>query len=741
MVDNTKFGVEIKVDADEAIKKLMALSSVMKQFADTTQKETNTVSSSFSNMGFSIKNALNALGITLAGLSFSNLLTGALKASAELESAAVSFQVFTGSAEVAKNLMDEFKQIALKSPMQFQDIVQGGKVLMNYGITTQQVIPLIKMLGDISGGNSDRFNRLALAFGQVNGAGRLMGQELRQMINAGFNPLQVISERTGQSMALLQKRMSDGQISVREVAQAFIYATSEGGRFFQNAELQSNTLQGAYNKMSEGIKFALADIGDNIAKTFDLGGAATQVTFLFGILAENFKTLNEEGGKSEFWSETLKQNLRDITLVLDLAIKGFMFLGQAIESLESPIDKFSKQLDDFVISIAGTFGKKVQDAVKSGIDYVNNFGKATQDVAKAKSPLQTLSKQYEDLKKKYDELLKSFSNKPTGLNEGGLTKSEKKRYQELLSLAKFGVSEVNGVEKQGLDKRLDDLQNAFNEELEKYRRFGIDVSNITKTQSNILTDVLIDEERKRQARLASEHFDMWQGLSKEYERQEVTFYEKRKKAIQDLSEEVKGIAGEIPETFQDVFNRLNKERKDSAINQFATSFIASVEDFRTNVLTSFGELAGGIMSGAMSLKSGFDFLMSTLLTAAGDFLIQTGTAAIKLGFAKSAIEAALVAAGPAAVPIGLAAIAAGTALKNMAKNMTGDTTQGINNATRGISNASGRMSGASFAYGGASYATQSIKLQIDLTGAITASPTGYNINKSLETVLRVTGRE
>ena len=62
-------------------------------------------------------------------------------------------------------------------------------------------------------GNNEKFSSMTLAFAQMSAAGRLMGQDLNQMINAGFNPLQVISEKTGKSIAVLKKEMDDFQFS------------------------------------------------------------------------------------------------------------------------------------------------------------------------------------------------------------------------------------------------------------------------------------------------------------------------------------------------------------------------------------------------------------------------------------------------------------------------------------------------------------------------------------------------
>jgi hypothetical protein len=124
----------------------------------------------------------------------------------------------------------------------------------------------------------------------------------------------------------------------------------------------------------------------------------------------------------------------------------------------------------------------------------------------------------------------------------------------------------------------------------------------------------------------------------------------------------------------------------------------------------------------------------------GDLLIQMGTSAVKFGLFKEGLEKGLTAAfggGGALVAVGLGAIVAGYALKGSAsKAKTG---MGTAPSTKMPSVAS-KASGASYQYGGASYAAQTVRLSIDLTGAITATQTGYSINKSFETTLRVTGR-
>lgn len=64
-----------------------------------------------------------------------------------------------------------------------------------------------------------------------------MGQDFNQMVGQGFNPLQFRTEKTGKSMAQLKEEMSKGATSAEMVQQAFIDATSAGGKFYQMSRM------------------------------------------------------------------------------------------------------------------------------------------------------------------------------------------------------------------------------------------------------------------------------------------------------------------------------------------------------------------------------------------------------------------------------------------------------------------------------------------------------------------------
>jgi tape measure domain-containing protein len=141
------------------------------------------------------------------------------------------FETFTGSATVASRLMSDIRQFTAETPVTLGAAQQAVRTLLQYNVDQDQVINRLRQLGDISGGSTESLQRLSLAFGQITANTRLQGQELRQLIEAGFNPLQVISEQTGETMFDLRQRMADGTISFKEVGQALDSATSDAGRF------------------------------------------------------------------------------------------------------------------------------------------------------------------------------------------------------------------------------------------------------------------------------------------------------------------------------------------------------------------------------------------------------------------------------------------------------------------------------------------------------------------------------
>ena len=171
---------------------------------------------------------------------------------ADLQQANIT-TLLRGDVEKAKALYAQLSDYGVKTPYDKAGLIEAQKTMMSFGLSSEFAFGKLKNIGDIAMGDTQKMQSLSLAFAQATSAGKLQGQDLMQMINAGFNPLQVISERTGESMAQLKERVSKGGISAQELAQAFEWATDKQGLFYQGAEKAGQTLSGKFNKMMDSI--------------------------------------------------------------------------------------------------------------------------------------------------------------------------------------------------------------------------------------------------------------------------------------------------------------------------------------------------------------------------------------------------------------------------------------------------------------------------------------------------------
>lgn len=180
----------------------------------------------------------------------------------EFEQMNVAIKTLVGNEEKAGAILNELKDYAKVSPLEFKDVTKATQTLIGFGVEAEKVPQYLRAIGDVSMGNKERFQRLSLAFAQTAAAGKLLAQDLRQFVSSGFNPLQQISEKTGKSMEQLRDEMRKGAISAEMVQQAFIYATSEGGKFYHMSENANKTVAGQLSNLADSISYAFDEIGE-----------------------------------------------------------------------------------------------------------------------------------------------------------------------------------------------------------------------------------------------------------------------------------------------------------------------------------------------------------------------------------------------------------------------------------------------------------------------------------------------
>lgn len=239
-----------QAEARLSVKKLRDEYSLYKKEAGDTVEINNGLSMSWGKM----------LGVIGGATALKSLASQIVRVRGEFQSMQTAIETMVGK-DVASGLMAQLKEMAKISPLTLTDMVDAEKMMLGFNIQAEDTVRYLQALSDISMGDSVKFKSLTLAFSQMSAAGKLMGSDLNQMINAGFNPLQIISEKTGKSISTLKDEMSKGAVSAEMVQQAFIDATSAGGKFYQMSENASKTINGQLSMMQDALDNAFNEMG------------------------------------------------------------------------------------------------------------------------------------------------------------------------------------------------------------------------------------------------------------------------------------------------------------------------------------------------------------------------------------------------------------------------------------------------------------------------------------------------
>lgn len=235
----------------------------------------------------------------------------------EMEKQHIALQSILGDMQNANTMFNQIKELALNSPFTFSELNRDVKQLAAYGVEYDQLYDTTKRLADMSSGLGVGFDRIALAFGQVQARGWLDGKELRQIAYAGIPLLdklsQFYSKQEGRNVSTseIKTRISNREVSFDDVKSIFWQMTDAGGQFYNMQQVLSETLLGRYNKLKDAWEIMLADFANgknviggtfkgildvvtNLVQQIHVLGPAMVAAFAGPALMRGVKTL--EGG-------------------------------------------------------------------------------------------------------------------------------------------------------------------------------------------------------------------------------------------------------------------------------------------------------------------------------------------------------------------------------------------------------------------------------------------------------------
>lgn len=354
-----------------------------------------------SGIGKTASGALKGITAISGALSAAWGIAGAatVKYNGTIEQLQTSFEVMTGSAEEAASIVERLKTMGAETPFETLDLAETTQLLMNYGLTADDAISKMSMLGDISQGSADKMQRIATAYGQMSSAGKVQLEDVKQMIEAGFNPLQEISESTGESMASLYNRISAGTLAIDEITASMERSTSAGGKYFESMSKQSQTLNGRLSTLKDNAQSLLGNIfqsGTNALRDEILPMATDIVDqlnagFEAGGVDGLVNALNAQLPKLISWGADAAKNLiGGISSKLPSMVKSLMsslpnLLGAATELIpqlttatfgvvSSVVENLIAQLPELLPMLVQGIGSLLSSALSGAFDIIRGIG-------------------------------------------------------------------------------------------------------------------------------------------------------------------------------------------------------------------------------------------------------------------------------------------------------------------------------------------------------------------------------
>lgn len=205
-----------------------------------------------------------------------------------------NYMSIAGAAEGAA-LYEAVKKYGDTTLYDTTDMLASGKEMLTYGIESNRVLEMMDMIGDIAMGNQEAFKGLSYAISQSMNSKTLNGQDRRQMVGWGFDPLEYVAKNQGISTSEVSEMMSDGKITAEMLVDAMRTAVSEGETFYNGIEAAKDTFigikgalesekanldaamgMGYNNTRKEGMKEEIAifeEYGTKLQDTFAMIGA------------------------------------------------------------------------------------------------------------------------------------------------------------------------------------------------------------------------------------------------------------------------------------------------------------------------------------------------------------------------------------------------------------------------------------------------------------------------------------
>ncbi len=324
-------------------------------------------------------------GVTLLGRAVGGLAKDLIALGAGMEQTRVSFEVLLGSAEAGNAMIDVLNEFANVTPFVNDQVIKAGKGLIAFGVAAEDVEPTLRKIGDISAATGKDFNELTTIFGKARISGKIMAEDLNQLVDAGINVFPEFAKQLGVSTTEVKKMASEGKIGFANLEQAFTDMTGKGGQFFEMMKKQSNTFIGLTSTMQGKIQTLGIAVGEVIVDKLK-PGLRDMISFLDALKAsgpiikdvfdqvfDSFTSIFDEFPEIENMSQKIVDVL--IWIIKQVAEMAVMFTETARMIVRSfkPVIKTLISVGKLIVGVLTLDISLLKRGLKEGKEAMGNF--------------------------------------------------------------------------------------------------------------------------------------------------------------------------------------------------------------------------------------------------------------------------------------------------------------------------------------------------------------------------------
>lgn len=233
------------------------------------------------------------------------------------ENASIGFTTMLGSAKRAETFMGQLRAFAKDTPFAFPELQTAASSLISVGIKADKVIPIMRSLGNATAGmgsGSEGVKRATVALQQMNAAGRITGEDLNQLRDAGIPVYELLAKATGKSVKAVADLAQKGKLGKTEL-DAMMKALESGKgleRFNGLMEKQAGSLEGMLGNLKDTLGTGLATAIDNSGLDTKLKGGIAAVSAALPALLSNLQGFVEWLIQSGVWIQQNEAWLRPL---------------------------------------------------------------------------------------------------------------------------------------------------------------------------------------------------------------------------------------------------------------------------------------------------------------------------------------------------------------------------------------------------------------------------------------------